>query len=51
MHSWPKEMHRVEKIPNLHYSQLDLSYGTACVWTTKGRATGGMVTFQIDLLQ
>ena len=24
------------------------TYSTACVWTTKGRATGGMVTFNLE---
>ncbi len=37
-HSWPKEMHRLEEIPNFHWSQWDLSSFT----NSKTRHTLGL---------
>ena len=44
MHSWPKETHRFEKIPNLHCSQWDLSSFT----NSKTRHTLGLFKILLE---
>ncbi len=37
MHSWPKETHRLQRIPNLHWLQWDLSsFTNSKIWHTLG---------------
>ena len=44
----PRNLDKIDGVAKGHWA--DLSNATHPGWTTKRRATGGMVTFQIDLL-